>query len=812
MSVTVHHGDNRDILRGLPDNSIDSIVTDPPYALVSIQKRFGKPGSAPAKGDIYARASAGFMGKQWDTGEVAFAVEFWAEILRVLKPGGHVVAFSGTRTYHRLACAIEDAGFEMRDMIGWNFGSGFPKSHNVVRKLQESGLACRCPKTIVSSHHVCDENLHDLQRGLDAAQPLSGGSQSDVRAALCGGGDQSAGKGTTGEGFTLHSLRDLRDDGASPALSCGAVGGDVLQPVLPVQVLRGSAAPNGGEHEGQEGDSADGREEPGLEGRGDAQAPARKLQGRSLRQSAGVGATDGAEGRLHHGASARDGADVRLPADTDGSGQSRGPQPCEQSPVEPDALPDERGSQAWGGWPVCPGCLQPIVPEGYGTALKPAFEPVALARKPLGKGQTVAANVLAHGTGALNIDACRVGTETHVIKGGGGGAGTGWGEKREINEERTGRFPANVLHDGSDEVVGAFPLAPGQLAPVGPQNGAKASVNVYGDYGAREQFNPRGDTGSAARFFYTAEPDDLCGLCGCPSGVFSGKLSPCNANTAEPSSPTENTQIVATAPFDAAGSQPPVREVKNLASSGLATGAEPPSSRHRQADSDTAAGPAATPGLSSLAQNVKSAGSLCDSCATAIAQSLAATQRGQSPASLPCPASIDGRSWQILTSSLALHVEGRESTDTTTTIPSLKLLLGSVFHAIGDTTRPAKSAALGNTESGPKRFHYSSKADATDRLGSKHPTVKPTDLMRWLVRLVTPPGGTVLDPFAGSGSTGVACIAEGFDAILIEREDEYIADINRRIAWANGEGKLTAQELGKKQETVEALPLFGGAA
>lgn len=73
-------------------------------------------------------------------------------------------------------------------------------------------------------------------------------------------------------------------------------------------------------------------------------------------------------------------------------------------------------------------------------------------------------------------------------------------------------------------------------------------------------------------------------------------------------------------------------------------------------------------------------------------------------------------------------------------------------------------------------------------------------------------GGVVLDPFAGSGSTGVACIAEGFDAILIEREDEYIADINRRIAWANGEGKLTAQELGKKQETVEALPLFGGAA
>lgn len=119
----------RDVLRGLADNSIDSVVTDPPYALVSIQKRFGKPGSAPAK-DVYGRGAAGFMGKQWDTGEVAFSDEFWAEVLRVLKPGGHVVAFSGTRTYHRMAVAIEDAGFEIRDQLGWVYGSGFPKSHN----------------------------------------------------------------------------------------------------------------------------------------------------------------------------------------------------------------------------------------------------------------------------------------------------------------------------------------------------------------------------------------------------------------------------------------------------------------------------------------------------------------------------------------------------------------------------------------------------------------------------------------------------------------------------------------------------------
>ena len=79
------------------------------------------------------------------------------------------------------------------------------------------------------------------------------------------------------------------------------------------------------------------------------------------------------------------------------------------------------------------------------------------------------------------------------------------------------------------------------------------------------------------------------------------------------------------------------------------------------------------------------------------------------------------------------------------------------------------------------RFFYSAKADSDDRLGSKHPTVKPIDLMRWLVRMITPPGGVVLDPFAGTGTTAQAAFVEGFDAILIEREEEYRADIRRRM-------------------------------
>lgn len=134
--VRVIHADCRDAIREMPDCSVDSVVTDPPYSLVSIQKRFGKPGSAPAqhgRDGLYRRAAAGFMGQQWDTGETAFDPAFWSEVLRVLRPGGHVVAFGGTRTFHRLACAIEDAGFEIRDQLQWIYGSGFAKSRDVWR-------------------------------------------------------------------------------------------------------------------------------------------------------------------------------------------------------------------------------------------------------------------------------------------------------------------------------------------------------------------------------------------------------------------------------------------------------------------------------------------------------------------------------------------------------------------------------------------------------------------------------------------------------------------------------------------------------
>ena len=127
----LQHGDCRELMAAMPEASVDSIVTDPPYDLTAGKKG----GSGPASVNLdspagRARITAGFMGMSWDATGVAFDPETWRIAMRVLKPGGHLLAFGGSRTYHRLACAVEDAGFEIRDQIMWIYGSGFPKGGN----------------------------------------------------------------------------------------------------------------------------------------------------------------------------------------------------------------------------------------------------------------------------------------------------------------------------------------------------------------------------------------------------------------------------------------------------------------------------------------------------------------------------------------------------------------------------------------------------------------------------------------------------------------------------------------------------------
>lgn len=358
MNSQCLHGDCLDVLKTMPDNSVDSIVTDPPYGL-------------------------NFMGKKWDYDVPSEAI--WVECLRVLKPGGHLLAFAGTRTQHRMAVRIEDAGFEIRDMIAWLYGSGFPKSHN-------------------------------------------------------------------GE---------------------------------------------------------------------------------------------------------------------------------------------------WGG-----------------TALKPALEPITMARKPL--TGTVASNWSEHGTGALNIDGCRVECGVAPVPFGKPSQAEGW----RLNQRETdwqpngsGRWPANLIHDGSDEVLAVFPDAASGGYP--PAGGQRSKVSTYGNPTVRGEQKFTSSEGSSARFFYCAKAS---------------------------------------------------KEDRNEGCTGL-------------------------------------------------------------------PTKIGG----MVSNTSGQHITRR------------------------DGGAP-----------GPRANH--------------HPTVKPTDLMRYLCRLVTPPGGIVLDPFMGSGSTGCAAALEGFQFVGIEREAEYVEIAQARITSAKAQG------------------------
>ena len=418
MAFEIKHGDCLEVMRGMADNSVDAIVTDPPYGLVGASR-----GGSSQPGDLatpYGRSGpskkrGGFMGKEWDASIPG--TEYWFEVFRIAKPGAYILAFGGTRTFHRLAVAIEDAGWEMRDTLMWVYGSGFPKSLDVSKAIDKAAGAER---KVVGS-----------------------------------------GKGRTGA----------------------------------------AAQPNGGSSF-----SDDSYQWPGD-------------------------------------------YDITAPA--------------------------TEAARQWQGW---------------GTALKPAWEPIIMARKPL--DGTVVQNVLEHGTGAINVDGCRVELETdcRLLKGGtyGGNRGSDKGTSMFGTNTKgleyevpsaNGRWPANLIHDGSDEVIAAFPDAPGQQRSTGPE--FERNAQVYGKFAGVSEHHPRNDSGSAARFFYCAK---------------------------------------------------------------------------------------------------------------------------------------------------------------------------------------------------------ASKSDRGEING--HPTVKPTELMRYLVRLVTQPGGTVLDPFTGSGSTGKAAVLEGFEFIGIEREAEYVAIAEARIVEA----------------------------
>ena len=696
-------GDCLDRLREMPDNSVDSVVTDPPYGL-------------------------SFMGKKWDYDVPS--EEIWRECLRVLKPGGHLLAFAGTRTQHRMAVRIEDAGFEIRDMIAWVYSTGFPKSHN---------FGCKCSRDALPYSHE---------------------------------------KAIQSEQATECKMHPLRDSNVSPSLDIGEGRGEVLQPCL-----------------SQSGASIEGREqlstskvrggESSMEGRRDLLAETRELQADQVCPVSGGVSAYGSEGRLHNGASSDNGADNGALPIEDRSRASCKPRPAGQPTGESGVIPKQRGAQERGveADQVCAKCGKLTKWQGFGTALKPSHEPITVARKPLGE-KTVAANVLAHGTGGINVDGCRVSAEGESfdhLKG---------RPLMKINNRRTddeslngaaqqaalaklkdlGRWPANLIHDGSDEVVGLFPVVHGagkaRAASEGTHRGFHEGVTNFSGAPAMRF----GDSGSAARFFKCCPPETLDLLfCRAKSILSAWKIK--NVSHAESSLPQQK-QAVASVLSDAvilvSQGDKRLSDVRGLSTTVTASEFE----------------------------------KLCETLITA----MLILESGALPDLLPDAPIQNG--------CLVNVAVIQKPTDTTTITINLPTS-GGYADPVTFSITP-QNLDHGAKDLSADRFKYCAKASKKDRdEGCKgletqnnmrvngpreseeakhatkrsnfHPTVKPTALMRYLCRLVTPPGGIVLDPFMGSGSTGKAAMLDGFQFIGIERDEEYMEIAKARIGAASNE-------------------------
>jgi len=527
-AATLINADCREAMRAMDENSVDAIVTDPPYGIgfmgkswdsefittttakrVAAKSQPPNPDGSPRKTPRNAPSENAGAYDFSVVGNTKFQLwtEEWArEALRVLKPGGHLIVFSGPRTYHRMVCGIEDAGFEIRDQIFWTFGSGFPKSKN-----------------------------------LD------------------------------------------------------------------------------------------------------------------------------------------------------------------------------------GDW------------EGWGTNLKPAHEPICVARKPLAKGMTVAANVQQHGTGAINIDGCRIDGRERTEYGlatATRSAGNTYGEPSAPADfdSSKGRWPANLIHDNSDEVLALFPDSNGS-------GGSLPNVKItgYGDgavgTGKSEYFGgPRtkvdAGSGSAARFFYSPK----CSKRDRNSGLDSLEyvIIEWSDTQGEPTWGSAECQVKLLVDTE----QYPLKVIGVSGTHSrsatewdtLLFGSEHTALSPRdttftiETELSSTTGSATLSYFRSLLTSVNTQGASC------------ATENGGNPA----------RTAENGTLHLA------------TTSATMASVLG------------AGNAAL------PMRLRISASAAK-----SGHPTVKPTELMRYLCRLVTPPGGTVLDPFMGSGSTGKAALKEGFGFVGIELDEEH---------------------------------------
>jgi DNA modification methylase len=590
MTYQILKGNSLDLLPTLADNSIDAIVTDPPYGLGNPDPDYIiKAIQLWASGDrAHIPEGKGFMGKSWDSFVPPPAI--WDECLRVLKPGGHLLAFAGTRTYDLMGISIRMAGFEIRDSIGWVYGSGFPKSLDVSKAIDKG-------------------QGQNLERQLSFVNWMK---STGLTAQECDKILKAAGKISQTSSRSIHYFNQ-----GQPQIATADTF-DILKPYLPEvpeEIERLVA------------------ERTGIEW---TEYKNRAVIGQR------IGAQSESTGR--YGSWGND----------DGSGKSKFD---ETAPSTPEA-------QQWQGW---------------GTALKPALEPIVVARKPL--IGTVAENVLTHGTGGLNIDASRIGTGTGEKKkvnypdirgnnyqqGNESYSDRGTVEREVIDQ---GRWPANLIlsHGESCQPTGKT---------IKSKTGAGKRTATFGT-----QDTQSGGDGSGGWSGYEYETEVYECVEGCPvktldeqSGTIKGMVG---------------------------------RKKEKGFRFNVAEGGE---------EQGFSGGITDSGGASRFFYVAKAS----------------KRDRNEGLEDLPEKAKVfNGKNPE-----------------------SAGMADGSVEDKF--TTQPAKNF---------------------------HPTVKPTDLMRYLVKLITPPGGTVLDPFTGSGSTGKAAILEGFDFIGIELTEDYWPIIEGRLKHA----------------------------
>ena len=514
MSQIVINGDNIELLKKYPDNYFDAVVTDPPYGL-------GKEPNAEElmkdwiEHGYHEISGKGFMGKEWD----AFVPQpiFWKEVFRVLKHGGHVLSFFGTRTYDWGVMSVRFAGFEVRDCIQWLYGSGFPKSHNISKALDKMEGAER-------------EVIGKKERG---------------------------------------SVEEAKERGA----------GFLSDPA-----------------------------------------------NRNNTKQFGYG-------------------------------------------TELITAPSTDAAKQWDGW---------------GTALKPANEPIVLARKPLEKGLSIAENILKWGVGGINIDASRIGTEIreHKPKGIRSGAenyvGDNWNPNNDLKEYQ-GRFPANIIltHHEDCECKGTK-----KVKAIKGGNSRAIQKNTYNDFGKNYDNTPNG--------------------IGCGFGDEDGNEEVENWDCHEDC---------------------PIRILDEQS------------------------------GVSKSPSKVKSGG---DTFGRA------------------------GRIGSQLYNNMGLDKEGYSDKGGASRFFYVAKASKSERNKGLDGFEEKRSSAygyeIGLGEKGEGMFK-----DRNPIKQNFHPTVKPVKLMQYLVKMITPPNGIVLDPFCGSGTTGVACKLYGFQFVGIEQDPEYAKIAEARI-------------------------------